>query len=412
METQKRDKLQFRIDLVLTVFFLVTIFGLLIGTILFEHGLFGHAFYMQYVGQLLEDPEDFTPWEWVEASIKSLDSFIASNITGTETLSKLNSTVQYALGKRLVNTGGTQMIRLNTGHLYDLQSEMSMKDSANDIVAMRDAVPEGTPFLFVYAHPTLYDEEAQMPEGYGFLDYNNRQADEILGMLRGADVDVIDSREVWRESGLPLEDFVLYTDQHWTTRAAMTIAQSIATRAEEATGVAVPSERLDIDQFDTEVYPKLFMGTYGQRVGTLIIDPDDITTYAPRYDTKIRRYTLQRGVETDVEGTFDEVNLRRDLLVPIPGKTWNMGAYMDYGLTEDYEIFTNEDGADLTILLARDSFGGAVGRFLSLVAKKVYSVDLRSYYSGTLADWLEYDPDIVVVAYSMQMLRNESYVFE
>ena len=413
METERRGKLQFRIDLVLTVLFILMIFYFLITTILLESGLWGHAFYMDYVGLYLEDRVNYTPWDWMEASIKSLDEFISSKLHGTYVLGQVNSTFQYALGKKLVSTGGAQMIRLNSGHLFDLQDEMSMKQGRDDVLRLRSVVPDDTPFVFVYEHPTLYDEEAQMPEGYEFMDFSTRQADEVVGMLRDAGVEVIDSRDVLNATGLPLEAFLMYTDQHWSTRAAMIMAQTIARRAAELTGVDVPAERLDIDRFDTEVYPKRFLGKYGQRVGTLVIDPDDITTYAPKYDTNIRRVSSYRGRMDEAEGTFEQVNLDRGTLTPNAGKTWNIQAYTDYGLTEDYDILTNEDGADLSILLVKDSFSAPIGRFLSLVAKNVYSADLRSYRSGTLTDWIEkYDPDIVVVAYSMQMLRNESYVFE
>ena len=413
MEKGKQSKLQFRIDIVLTVLFLITIFYILFGTIVFEQGLFGHAFYIHYVGEYLEDRFNYTPWEWLEASIHSLDNFISQNLHGTSVLGQVNSTFQYALGKKLVSTGGAQMIRLNSGHLYDLTDEMSMAEGRDDILRLKSVVPEGTPFVFVYEHPTLYDEEAQMPEGYEFMDFTEQEADEIVTMLRDSGVDVIDSRDVMKASGAALEDFLMYTDQHWASRASLTVAQAIAERAEELTGVDMPSELLDIEQFDTEVYPKLFLGKYGQRVGTLVIDPDDITVFNPKYETNIHRVTSHRGNVTEAEGPFETVNLNRSALVPDEGKSWNIRAYTDYGLTEDYEIFTNPAGGDCSILLVKDSFSASVGRFLSLVANEVYSVELRSYYAGTLSEWIEkYDPDIVVVAYSLQMLRNESYVFE
>ena len=413
METDKQNKLQFRIDIVLTVLFIVMIFFFPITTAIFKDGLIGRAFYMRYISQYLEDSDDYTPFELVEAAIHSWDNFISTNLYGTETLGKISSTFQYALGKKLVSSGNTQMIRLNTGHLYDLQSEMSMESARDDILSMRAIVPEDTPFLFVYEHPTIYDYDAQMPKGYEFLDFSRQEADEIVGMLREAGVDVMDSRDVLPATGLPLEDYLMYTDQHWATSAAILMAQAISEHAEEVTGVDMPTERLDLDQFETTVYPKLFMGKYGQRVGTLVVDPDDIVTYKPKYDTNIHFQSSRKTIVTDVEGPFDEVALRREVLEPEPGKSWNMRAYMDYGLTEEYDVLTNEDGADCTILLLKDSYSAPIGRFLSLVADEVYSVDMRQYAVGTLDDWVKkYDPDIVVVAYSLQMLRDEMYEFE
>ena len=70
-----------------------------------------------------------------------------------------NSSFQYALGKRMINTGAQQMLTLNSGHLYDLQSDVSMEPAIANVLAMKDFVPEGTPFLFVYEHPTIYDPD-------------------------------------------------------------------------------------------------------------------------------------------------------------------------------------------------------------------------------------------------------------
>ena len=413
MEMEKRKRLQFRIDLVLTVLFLAMIFFFLIGTVLFEQGLWGRTFYIKYVGEYLENRYDYTPWEWLEASKLSLDNFISNNLYGTSTLGQINSTFQYALGKRLVSTGGAQMIRLNSGHLYDLQDEKSMEAGRDDVLRLISVVPEDTPILFLYEHPTLYDAEAQMPKGYEFMDFSAQEADEIIGMLRDSGLEVIDSREVMKEAGLSLNDFLMRTDGHWATRAALTMARTIAERVGEITGVDVPAERLDIDQFETKTYSNIFMGKYGQRVGPLVVEPDDIVTYTPKYDTHIQLSTSQRGDASEAEGRFEDVCLRKEVLKLGAGQTWNTTGYMDYGLIEDYDILKNEDGADLSILLVRDSFGAPTGRFLSLVAKDVCSVELRTYYGGTMSQWLEKsDPDIVVIAYSLQMLRNENYVFE
>ena len=412
METGKQNKLQFRIDLVLTVLFLLTIFGFLFGTIIFEHGLWGHTFYFRYVSQYLENAEDYTTWELVEASKNSLDTFIAENLAGKGKLHKVNSAFQYLLGKKLVSAGGTQMIRLNTGHFYDMQAEMSLDGPVRDILSIRDSLPEGTPFLFVYEHSTLYEPEAQMPEEYRFMDFSEQNADELMARLRENGVNVIDSREVYEASGLSLEDFSLRTDKHWTTLAAITVTQEIAGRVQELTGREIPTERLEIEQFNAEMYPGLFLGTYGQRLGTRLAEPDDIIVYTPKYETNIHRNTLYNGSMSNAEGSFEKVNLRRDVIKPLAGKTWNIRAYCAYGLVEDYDIMTNEDGADCTILLLKDSFSAPIGRFLSLVADEVYSVDMRNR-NGSLRTWIERsNPDIVIVSYSMQMLRSEGYAIE
>ena len=45
----------------------------------------------------------------------------------------VNSAFQYALGKKVINTGSQNMIRLTTGHLYDLNNYKPLEDSARSI---------------------------------------------------------------------------------------------------------------------------------------------------------------------------------------------------------------------------------------------------------------------------------------
>ncbi len=409
--SEKPSKLQFRIDLVLTVLFLVVIFFMGAMTVItdFSH-MHRTTMARSRLAEYLPDPENYSQWDFLAARIRSVDDYLAENIYMAEKLGHLNSTVQYAMGKRLVNTGSTQMLKLNSGHLYDIQSYVSMEPAVGNIMEMRSLVPEGVHFLYVYEHPTIYSP-TQMPEGYDVLDYSDELADEIVERISQTDINMLDSREILSASGLELSEFLMYTDQHWATRASLVMAQSIAEELSEQTGIDMHPERLDIDNFETKTYPKLFLGKYGQRVGTFNIDPDDITIFWPKEETNIHRYTNYLGDITDIEGDFKDSVIRWKYLEPDEGKTYNIKAYFDYGLTENYDIYHNEDGADCTILLLKDSYSASIGSFLSLVANEIYAVDMRRS-DLSLEEWIaKANPDVVVVSYSLQMLRQDEYEF-
>jgi len=413
MNTSKKpSKLQLRIDLVLTVLFLITIFSMGILTVISNHdGILKAATRKSQLSPYLADPDDPSAWDMLEARIKSVDGYLAENCYAADRLGYLNSSFQYAIGKDLISTGAMQMLTLESGHLYDLQNYVPMQPAAQEILSMKAELPQDIPFLFVYEHPTIYSD-AQMPEGYKVLDYSDEIANEITTLLREANVNLLDSREILPASGVPMEEYLMYTDQHWSTRASLIMAQRIAEETEALTGIALHPELLDISQFHTETYEKRFLGKYGQRVGTSNIDPDDITIYWPKYDTRITRYTNYLGDINELTGSFRDSVIRWKYLDPDPGKTYNIKAYFDYGLTENHDIFTNEAAADCTILLLKDSYSASIGSFLSLVANEVVSVDMRRSDSG-VTDWVEkYDPDIVIVAYSMQMLRDDQYEFQ
>ena len=408
---EKPGKLQLRIDIILTVLFLAVIFFMGAMTLLTDfHGIYVAATDQNKLAAYVDDIDDCSAWDYFAARIRSVDNYLAGNVYGATKLGYVNSSFQYALGKRMINTGSSQMLTLNSGHLYDIQNYVSMEGAVQNIQDMRVAAGE-IPFLFVYEHPTIYSPD-QLPAGYDVLDYSDEIAAEIVSRMSETDIPMLDSREVLTASGLDLSEYLMYTDQHWATRASLIMAQRIAQELSGMTGIDLHAKRLDISRFNTETFPKLFLGKYGQRIGTGNIDPDDITIYWPKYDTNIRRYTNYLGDITEIEGCFYDSVIRWKYLQPDEGKTWNIKAYFDYGLTENHDIYTNPDGAPCTILLLKDSYSASIGSFLSLVAENVVAVDLRRS-ELTLQEWIEQcKPDAVVVAYSMQMLRDDAYEFQ
>ena len=356
-------------------------------------------------------PKHANQLDKLAARINSFTAAIAENMWLKEDMGYANSAFQYALGKRVINTGSQNMITLTDGHLYDLQDYKSLEGNARDIVELRNTTLKDYPFLFVYEHPTLYDP-AMMPEGYDALDHSGEMADEAVGTLREGGITVLDSRDVLPQSGYPLDDLLMVTDQHWSTLAAIVMAQNIAGELNDMTGASLDVDALSSENLDTEVHEKLFMGKYGQRVGTAFVTPDDIVEYWPKGESHIRATVFRYNELLESEGEFREAVTRTDVLEPDPGKTWNKKAYMDYGLVEPYAIYENPDAPDFTVLLLKDSYSQPIGVFLSLAARRVVCVDMRQAVDP-LETWLEnYRPDAVVMSYSLQMLRDDAYDFQ
>lgn len=409
---EKPNRLQYRIDIVLTALFLAVIFVIGSMTLITDwDGILLAARGRKRVSGYLKDPENYTAYDYFCARIRSVDDYLAQNVYKSTEMGYANSSFQYALGKKVVSTGGSQMVTLNSGHLFDLQNYVSMENGVQNIVSMDQIVPDHIPFLFVYEHPTIYSAD-QMPEGYDVLDYSEEIAEEITSLMAETGVPMLDSRDILPVSGVPMEDYLMVTDQHWATRASLIMARSIADEISRMTGIELNAEKLDIENFETQTYENLFLGKYGQRIGPGNVDPDDITIFWPKEETNISRYTNYLGDITEIEGSFKESMIRWDYLKPDEGKSYNIKAYFDYGLTENYDIFRNPAAADCTVLLLKDSYSASIGSFLSLVADEVYNVDLRRS-ELTLQEWIaDCEPDIVICAYSMQMLRQDEYEFQ
>lgn len=355
-------------------------------------------------------PEDYNALDMLNARIQSFTSQISDSFWMKDEMGYLNSGFQYSLGKRMITTGGQNMVTLTTGHLYDIQSDVSMKAGADNVIAIRDSLPEDMPFLFVYEHPTIYNDE-MIPAGYDVLDYSDELSEEVVSLLREGGIEVLDSRDVLNESGYPLEDLLMYTDQHWSTLAALVMARDIASQVGRITGIPLDPDLLKPEEMNTELYEKRFLGKYGQRVGTKIIDPDDLIVYWPKYETEIFRNSKRTTSYQDAYGDFRAAAVREERLTPLEGETYNILGYTYYGQVEAYDYYINPNAPDVTIMLIKDSYSAPIGAFLSLVARNVVSLDIR-HESIDYLEWVEKcDPDIVVMAYSLQMLRNDQYEF-
>lgn len=340
--------------------------------------------------------EDYTFLEHTSARIRSFEDKFNDVLWKKDELGYMNSSVQYALGKDMINTGSSSMITLETGALYDLPAYVDTSNQTDEIIAFAETLD--VPFLYVFEHPTTYGENVPT-DGYAMLDNGTQISDEIVSALREGGLNVIDSRDVLE--GEDISRIIWNTDQHWTYYAALVVAGDVA---EE---LGLDSDMLDVSRFESLTLEEKFMGKYGQKVGTGNIDPDDITVFWPEYETYIQRYTIHNGEEFTAEGEFKDAVIKWDYL---NDEGWSVEAYKAYGLTEDFEHYHNENApGDMTILIYKDSFGSPVGAFLSLVAKDVYLVDMRKQdqYAPYFVE--TYQPDVVVIAYSQQMVCGNEY---
>ena len=345
------------------------------------------------------------------ARINGFTATISEIMWHKDEMGYINSAFQYGLGKKVINTGSQNMITLTDGHLYDLSNYKSLTENAREIAELRRTTLAGLPFLFTYEHPTLYDQSL-LPAGYEALDHSAQMADEAVATLRGEGIRVLDSRDVLPRCGHDMNDLLMYTDQHWSTLAAITMARAIGAELNDMTGAGLDLSLLETENLNAETHEKLFLGKYGQRVGTGIIDPDDIVEYWPKSETHLARESRRKKTIVTQEGDWRAAMTRFDRLETDPGKTWNTTSYAYYGLVESYDIMTNDAAPDFTILLLKDSYSSPIGRYLSLLARHVISVDLRQDVEP-LEAWVEkYRPDAVVMSYSLQMLRDDEYAFE
>jgi hypothetical protein len=204
---------------------------------------------------------------------------------------------------------------------------------------------------------------------------------------------------------------MLKTDKHWTSLAALLATQIYAEEINRIAGANLDLSRLQLDQFDAKVYEDLFFGDFGRLIGIENSAPEDIIIYTPKYETNLSRYSEHRTGDVESKcGSFLD-SIVRDHTLERPEEGLNETAYTAYGLIESFEMVENVGGdcEDMTILVLRDSYSEPICSFLSLVAKRVISADLR-YCEKTAVELIEeYQPDMIVVSYSRLMFEDHTY---
>ena len=386
------------------VLFIGGIFAVCIGTVVsYPNKLYQSVTRNSIVDQYMGDDPSLA--ERIQARFLSFENTVNSYLFGRDAGLSLNIAMQNAMGKQIMQFGSDKMVTLNTGHLYDLVPETDVQEQLDNVIAMRDDVFGDIPMVYVYAQSTLYDE-AMLPEGVAMMDHNMEIADEVVSTLENAGVEVIDSREVLNACGYPLEELILYTDQHWSSKAGLVMAGEIARNLADK-GVPVAAENLDMDQFDSKTYEASFLGKYGQRIGSGNTQLDDMTAFWPKYDTDIHRVTRSRStIDGEAQGRFEDAAIRWADFEDDKDCDYSTQSYMAYGLTEAEEIYTNNKLTEGRILVVKDSFGASVNSFLSLCAHEVWGVDLRHSEKSIEEYVQELQPDAVVFVYSQQVLRD------
>ena len=411
---QKLTRTQRIVAAVLTIAFLPVIFGFgVYGLFSNPDGLRKSLLYSHARNFLASDEEGTKFFPMLQARIQSLQAFLGDSIPLRNELGYLNASVQYALGKNMISQGAEQLIRLPGDQIYAMTTRKSLAAEAQEIVDFYNRLEGRVPFLFAYVNPQFYNGGLTLPEEIAALDTGDELAEEVLGIIRGAGIPALDSRDFFADCGFTDNDLMLKTDMHWTTLAALLATPIYAEEINRLTGSNLDVSRIALDQFDAQVYPDLFLGEYGREVGVQNSGLDDITLYLPKYETNLVRHSVNRdGTTEDASGPFSESIIKWDAFDNEPDGT-NIRGYLAYGLVEQTEEITNlGDCEDMTILIFRDSYTAPIGSFLSLLAKNVIMVDMRDMKKSAMEIVDEYNPDMIVFSYSRQMLEDHHYTLQ
>lgn len=315
----------------------------------------------------------------------------------------LYGAVQRLLGKRLVDDpAGYPVAKLSNGQLtFAGNTELvDQPGNAENILRLQAELEKaGIPLLTVVAPTKLSGPGAVMPSGTE--DYGNEMGDELLAKLSYS-ADTLDLRPGFAAAD-PENRWFFNTDHHWRAEGALFACRELMETLREKYGFAIDREALDPGSYETVVYPELFLGSQGKRVGVYYAGTDDFSVLTPKFETSFS-YTYS-GITQPRTGSFREALCFEEWL---PRDYFNGNSYLyysggDWGRSETVNLLKPQGP---TVVLIRDSFSCALAPFLANQTGRLITVDLRAYQGDLTGELVSLDPDLVMVLYSASSVKD------
>ncbi len=365
--------------------------------------------------QLQKQPGFFSG---VSARLAAFERAANTNLLFKRPLEKLNARMQAGIGKQMLSFGGSTMVTCSGGQLYDLMADTAAtqtnrRQTIGGLAQLHEQLQEkGIPMIYGYAHTTLY-QDGMLPDGLrdGIDDSNNLVADEIVQQLQAAGIKTLDSRQLMRDSGRPLNEIVYRTDAHWSVFSAFEMYKAVVDALNEGTRVKADRAAADLDNFSVEILPGAHISDIGNRLGAELVPPDDFQLLTPKFDTNIHTEIMKDKALQPIDGKFEDAVLFKDELPKANGVPYK-NCYNYYGQHPDVVYYHNEQAPEGRVLFVKDSFGTPVASFLSLAVRDVCAIDLRKNPNKTVLDYVEsFQPDAVVFVQCQEVMREQNFVF-
>ncbi len=330
----------------------------------------------------------------------------------------INSSVQKNMGTAVIYKDDMTVVRSKTGYLSYVRDEIStdvLNERAENVAALyKVAEDNGAQFLYVMAPAKGYAME--YPEN--IVDYNKQNCDEFIKELSKAEVPYYNLIAQMEKEKISEEEMFFATDHHWKPEYALWAANKVASELASRFGFEYDKEKLDIKNYNEEVYEDWFLGSQGKKTGQYFtpLGLDDISVFTPKFKTSF--IDTHIGKDYSSQGSFEEVLIHKehieekDLYTKNPYATYLGGDYREQ-IIENTE---NKNGK--TVLILKDSFSCAFAPFFSTVTKDTYLLDMRDFdeFAGDRINVAKYiekvKPDIVMVMYTGVTSEDMLYEFK
>ncbi len=239
----------------------------------------------------------------------------------------------------------------------------------------------------------------------GISDSGDMLYDSLSASITDKGIDLLDMKVEFEENGFEQEEVFYTTDHHWTVSTAFFAYRKTVEYFNENYGTNIDEKYTDINNFKTEKYEDLFLGSHGKKTGRYYAGIDDFELITPKEEIDSEFVFDIISKNKVQEGDFRESLVYESHLER--GEYFVSNPYAAY-LGGNYALakITNKNApCDKKLLVLTDSMGYPLMSFMSLAFSEIEYADLRYYRDSSFVDVVnEYKPDTVMLIYSMTRL--------
>lgn len=355
-------------------------------------------------GDELQENNAFSFQSFTQKLNEELNEIVAYK----ENFINLNGFIKKSLGSYESN----EVVRLNNGFLTTPMKKENTDLYAERVVELNDYLQEkGIPLLYFMCPSKIDPLNNQLPIGY--QDFSNENMDNFLNILSKEKVDFIDMREYFHKQNISFTDCFFNTDHHWNIKTGFMSYQLLSEYMSNHYNVHINPEYLDLDNYSSDVYEDIFLGSQGKRTGVYFGGVDDITIYTPDYSSDFEVAIQTKAYKTvRRSGSFEEAILAKYRVE----KTdyFNQNPYAVYW-GGDYPVVratNNLAENNLKTIIIKDSFGLVPSAYLCNNFKDTILIDLRYLRDITLVEYINQEnPDYIIMIFNNSTFTDEMYSF-
>ena len=187
------------------------------------------------------------------------------------------------------------------------------------------------------------------------------------------------------------------TDHHWSGDSCFHAWLALEEWFENS-GVLPTEDIYGPEEFEREVIPDCFLGSYGVKVGKYYAGKDDYVYYNPLFQPEVlfKQYDADETLVNEMSGSWVSTLMDQGIL---SNKNYNNKYNASLrGFAYINEIVNEQTNNSKKLLVISHSYGRPLVQYLALNFREVRQIDPQSgRFNGNLAEYIDnYRPDYVI----------------